>query len=140
MNTRRSSLWLLAAALIFTSAPVSAQTTAPSAITSASVQGNGDWKTNGKAVKPAQQWSISLLHSADNALRGRISVAGSPLLDGGNVEGKILGSTVSGTISDDAGSYIAAFRGTVGKTGMAGTYTDRTGETGSWRWAGPPPK
>ena len=96
MNMRRSSKWLLAAALAFAAAPVSAQTTT-SAITSASLQGNGDWKTDGKAVKPAQQWSINLLHSADNSLRGRISVAGSPLLDGCNVEGKIRGSTVAGT-------------------------------------------
>ena len=114
MNTRRSSLWVLAAALAFAAASASAQTTTTSAITSASLQGSGDWKTDGKAVKPAQQWSISLLHSADNSLRGRISVAGSPLLDGGNVEGKIRGSTVSGTVSDDSGNYIAAFRGTVG--------------------------
>ena len=78
MNTRRTSLWILAAALTFTSAPVSAQTTATSAITPASLQGNGDWKTDGRAAKPAQQWSINLLHSADNALRGRIAVAGSP--------------------------------------------------------------
>jgi hypothetical protein len=140
MSMRRSSWWVLASALAFAAASAFAQTTTTSAITSSTVQGGGDWKTDGKAVKPAQQWSISLLHSADNSLRGRISVAGSPLLDGGNVEGKIRGSAVSGTISDDSGSYIAAFRGTVGKTGMAGTYTDRTGETGSWRWAGPPPR
>ncbi len=140
MNRCRWSLWVLAAALTLAAASASAQTSTTSAITSTSLEGGGDWRTDGRAAKPAQQWTIQLLHSADNALRGRISVAGSPLLDGGNVEGAISGATVSGTISDDEGNRVARFEGKVTASGMSGTYRDRTGETGTWMWNGPPPK
>ncbi len=48
MNTHRWSLWVMAAALAFAAASASAQTTTTSAITSASLQGSGDWKTEAR--------------------------------------------------------------------------------------------
>jgi len=106
------------------------------AITARSIHGAGAWKTDGKAQRPAQQWDIDVTRSDDNSIRGRISVADSPLFTAGNVEGKIEGQTISGTISDDGGNQIATFSGTVTPTEMSGSYRDLTGEVGRWRWEG----
>ena len=139
MNMQRSSVFLVVAALALAPATAFAQSTAP-AITSTSLHGGGDWKTDGVQAKETRRWGLDVLRGPDNSLRGRISVADSPLLDGGNVEGRIKGSTVSGAITDDAGYHVATFTGAVTRTGMSGSYTDRTGETGTWSWDGPPPK
>jgi hypothetical protein len=57
------------------------------------------------------------------------------LLRTGTVEGKIRGKFVSGIVKDESGEVAARFTGRIEPDGsMTGTYTDRTGEVGSWRW------
>jgi hypothetical protein len=109
-------------------------------ITAREVHGGGGWKTDGKAQRSAQRWSLDVQRSDDDSIRGRISVADSPLFTDGNVEGKIDGRIVTGTISDDAGNRIATFTGIVTEIGMSGKYTDRTGEVGEWNWDGAVPR
>jgi hypothetical protein len=56
------------------------------------------------------------------------------------VQGVISGDAVLGTITDGDGNLIARFSGTVSKTGIQGTYADRTGEVGEWSWDGAVPQ
>ena len=110
------------------------------AITAHALHGAGGWKTDAKAVRPTQRWNLDVARGDDNSIRGRVRVADSPLLSAGNVEGQITGRSVSGTISDDDGHQIATFQATITRTGISGTYTDQTGETGQWSWDGPLPQ
>lgn len=113
---------------------------APVAITARNIQGTGGWQADGQRAAPTQRWSLQLARANDNSISGRVTLSGSPLAGAGNVQGHIVGSTLMGTIVDDAGLQVATFRGTVSNNGMSGTYTDRTGETGAWAWDGPPPQ
>ena len=113
---------------------------APAAVTAREAHVGGSWKPDHKEGRPTQRWNLDVRRGDDNSIRGRVSVADSPLLSAGNVEGKIDGHIVSGTISDDAGNPIATFTGTVTPNGMHGKYTDRTDEVGNWSWDGPPPE
>jgi hypothetical protein len=117
-----------------------AQATAPAAITATDISGSGSWQTDGKSTAPTQRWSLDLKRGADNSVYGRVTLTGSPLASTGYVRGKIDGQLVSGTIVDDTGNHVAAFEGTVNKSGMLGKYTDRTGETGEWAWEGELPQ
>jgi hypothetical protein len=57
------------------------------------------------------------------------------LLRNGTVEGKIRGGFLTGVVKDESGEVAARFTGRIEPDGsMTGTYTDRTGEVGSWRW------
>ena len=107
-----------------------------SALATASLVADGDWKTAGKPPQPAAWWALDLHREGENMLRGRVMLNNSPLGSMGNVEGQIDGSQVAGTIKDDDGTLIANFTGTVSELGFQGQYVDRTGETGEWRWSG----
>ena len=109
-------------------------------ITTSDIRGSGAWQTEGKLHRAAQQWSLDVAREPDNSIRGRISVNDSPLLSAGNVEGQIVGNRVSGKVSDDDGRHLLTFDGKVTSDGMFGTYTDRTGEVGTWAWDGLPLK
>jgi len=95
-------------------------------------QSSGAWNTEGRMPKPVQQWTLNVMRTPDNAIRGRISVSGSPIISEANVEGRISGFDISGTLSDDKGRQLASFRGTVSSTTASGTYKDYTGEEGTW--------
>jgi hypothetical protein len=114
--------------------------TAPAAITASQLHGGGKWKTSGKAAVATQQWHVDALRASDNALSGRVTLGGSRLAQAGNLVGRISGQSLSGNVVDDHGKQIVSFTGTVTATGISGTYTDRTGETGNWSWDGPLPK
>jgi hypothetical protein len=122
------------------SVPTSFAQTAPAAITAPQLHGGGGWKPAAKAALPGQQWHVDALRATDNTLRGRVSLGGSPLAAAGNLVGQISGQSLSGNVVDDNGKPIASFTGTVSSTGISGTYTDRTGETGNWSWDGPLPQ
>jgi hypothetical protein len=113
---------------------------APAAITASQLHGGGGWKTAGKAVLAQQHWHVDALRATDNTLRGRVTLGGSPLASAGNLVGQISGQHVSGNVVDDTGKEIVKFTGTITATGISGTYTDRTGETGNWSWDGPVPQ
>jgi hypothetical protein len=113
---------------------------APAAITAQQWHGGGGWKPSAKAAVAGQQWHVDALRATDNTLRGRVSLGGSPLASAGNLVGQISGQSLSGNVVDDAGKQIASFTGTIAATGISGTYTDRTGETGNWSWDGPVPQ
>jgi len=132
MMRRHRSEMVLALLLAVNAAPGAAQQTPAPTSGSEVHRSAGDWNTSGANPKPAQQWTLNVVRNADNSIRGRISVAGSPIIRDANVEGQISGLTVSGTLSDDAGRQLASFRGTVGPSGASGTYKDYTGEEGRW--------
>jgi hypothetical protein len=116
-----------------------AQSAPPAAITASQLHGGG-WKPSARAALATQQWHVDALRATDNTLRGRVSLGGSPLAAAGNLVGQISGQRLSGNVVDDNGKPIASFTGTIAATGITGTYTDRTGETGNWTWDGPVPK
>jgi hypothetical protein len=112
----------------------------PAAVTARDIAGSGAFKADGEKPVPMQRWDLQVTRGDDNSISGRVNLGGSPLANAGNVQGHLVGSNVSGTVTDDDGNKVASFTGTVTASGITGTYTDRTGETGSWSWDGPPPK
>jgi hypothetical protein len=112
----------------------------PAAVTARDIAGSGAFKADGKNPMPMQRWDLQVTRGDDNSISGRVNLGGSPLANAGNVQGHIVGTNVSGTVIDDDGNKVASFTGTVTANGITGMYTDRTGETGSWSWDGPPPK
>lgn len=76
------------------------------------------------------------------ALSGNVDVAGFPQIDGGHwgdVDWKVNGSQVTGTVRNSDGSVEGTFEGTITATGMSGKLTHVDGRTGLWSWNGPPP-
>lgn len=110
------------------------------AITARDIAGAGGWKTDGTAAHPLKRWNLDVHRGDDNSITGRVNLGGSPLASSGNVNGHIVGTLVTGTITDDDGKQVAKFHGQLNSQGMSGTYTDRTGETGSWSWDGQLPQ
>lgn len=106
----------------------------------AELHGSGDWAAADRAARATQRWSLDVARSPDGSLRGRISVADSPLLRDGNVEGQLKGNVLTGIIVDDEGKFLAKFFGTVSGAGVRGQYTDASGELGHWEWDGPLPQ
>ena len=98
--------------------------------------GNGGWQRNGAASPSAAHLSVDLVRDGDR-LSGTVDLAGSPLADRGLVSGTVRRDRVRGAIHSPAGAPIASFSGTVSRSGMSGTYRDRTGETGTWSWSAP---
>jgi hypothetical protein len=121
-------------------APASFAQTAAAPITASQLHGGGGWKTSGKAAVGTQQWHVDALRATDNSLSGRVTLGGSPLAQAGNLVGQISGQRLSGNVVDDNGKEIVSFTGTITASGISGTYTDRTGETGNWSWDGPLPQ
>lgn len=112
----------------------------PAAVTARDIAGSGAFKADGKNPAPIQRWDLQVTRGDDNSISGRVNLGGSPLANAGNVQGHIVGTNVSGTVTDDDGNKVASFTGTVTAKGITGVYTDRTGETGSWSWDSPPPQ
>jgi hypothetical protein len=135
--------WMVVAAVLLAAVATWNHTsfaqTAAAPITASQLHGGGGWKTSGKAALAQQQWHVDALRASDNTLRGRVTLGGSPLAQAGNLVGKISGQSLSGNVVDDAGKQIVSFTGTITASGISGTYTDRTGETGNWSWDGPLP-
>lgn len=131
------------AVLLGSAAAVLGQTAPPAVeapIAARRVAGGGSWQSDGGAVRATRRWDLQLSRGADDALTGRVTLQGSPLLSTGTVRARIIGRNVAGTVADDAGNRAITFQGTIEADRMSGTYTDRTGETGAWAWDGPPPQ
>jgi hypothetical protein len=102
------------------------------------VAGTGDWKSERQAVgRASQAWRIAATRGQDGSLYGRLEVDESPLLRAGNLSGWVVGKTVSGTVTDDDGGFLAKFEGEVDGEWMSGTYTSADGDRGTWVWAEP---
>ena len=110
------------------------------ALTATEIHGSGDWKTSGEAKRAPQRWNLDAVRFGKDSIGGRITVTDSPLLTAGNVEGKVSGSAVSGTIADDAGDVVITFRGNITQTGISGSYPERTGGVGEWLRGGEVPR
>lgn len=102
------------------------------------IRAGGDWGTTRQSMaRGGQRWNVDALRSHDNQIRGRIAVSGATLFDAANVEARLSGRGVSGTLLDDEGKELAEFEGRVTRSGASGTYRDRTGGEGEWKWEGP---
>lgn len=84
------------------------------------------------------RWNLEALRFVDDQVRGRIAVSGSDFLDGANVEARLSGRGVVGKLLNDDGRTLADFDGAMTKSGWSGTYRDKFGGSGSWRWTGQP--
>ena len=137
---RRIGIGVVAFALLFGVFPAEADESrpAPPAPEINAVAGTGDWKSERQAVgRAAQAWRIAATRGQDGSLYGRIEVDESPLLRARNLSGWVVGKTVSGTVTDDDGAFLAKFEGEVDGEWMSGTYTSADGDRGTWVWAEP---
>lgn len=114
----------------------------PTSAVARPVRSNGNWQCDGeRGAQVPQRWDIDLTRAADDALEGRVHLAGSPLLANGLLRGRVTGRRVAGSIDDAAGNHVADFVGVVAPNGsVRGSYQDRTGEVGRWSWDGPLPR
>ena len=107
------------------------------------VRGGGRWRLDGagaqrEALGAAERsWTLTALRTAEGELRGRVSLSGVAALAGANVEARLSGRGVVGTLRDDDGRVLATFEGAVGAAGAAGTFVHLGGGTGTWTWDGP---
>ena len=101
--------------------------------------GGGNWQSQRR--DPEQHgWQVQLKHSDDDSLSGRITVAGSSLIQNARIEGQVSGNEIYGVLVDDNDAQVGTFTGSIFKQGMSGTYTTADGDTGNWNWDGAPPQ
>lgn len=101
------------------------------------LRGSGEWQ---RGERGAQRWDIEVTYRDETTIEGRVTLAGSPLLRTGVLRGTLDGRRVSGSVSDQHGNQVATFTGAVLPSGLwRGSYQDRTGEVGQWRWNDAPP-
>lgn len=101
------------------------------------VRAAGSWgASQDSRTLSVQRWDVEALRTKDKQLQGRISIAGSSLFDSANVQGRLSGRGVSGSLLDDDGQELATFDGAVTPNGGYGTYRDHNGQTGEWQWSG----
>lgn len=109
----------------------------PPTSASEAIRASGQWRESMQArADNAQRWDVDALRLADQQIRGRIVVTGSPLFGSANVEGQLSGRGVTGKLLDDEGQELAEFEGAVTATGAFGTYRDSAGRVGEWSWTG----
>jgi hypothetical protein len=73
---------------------------------------------------------------------GTADVIGFPFIQSSSIsdiDWKVDGSTVTGTITAKSGSRLGSFEGTITATGMSGKFTHVDGRVGLWSWDGPIP-
>ena len=110
-------------------------------ITARTLRGGGGWEGGAGARRLPQRWDIDVTWADDDSLAGRVTLAGSALMQSGTLRGTIEGRRVAGSVTDAAGNHVATFVGTITPAGgLQGTYEDRSGEVGRWSWDGPLPK
>ncbi|GIW45590.1 MAG: hypothetical protein KatS3mg077_2872 [Candidatus Binatia bacterium] len=95
----------------------------------------GRWQSREPHDKPPRGIRIDGVERTGSQITGRVTLEGSRLLRNGTLEGSVRGTFVSGVVRDESGQVAARFVGQVRPDGtMTGTYTDRTGEAGTWQW------
>ena len=72
--------------------------------------------------------------AAASSQRAKAAAASDTVTDVGNIDWQVNGTTVSGTVTDDAGAQLASFSGSITAGATGGTYTAATGESGDWSW------
>lgn len=73
---------------------------------------------------------------------GTADVIGFPFMQGaavGDIDWRVDGSKVSGSITGKDGVVLGNFEGTITATGMSGKFTHVDGRVGLWSWNGPIP-
>jgi hypothetical protein len=73
---------------------------------------------------------------------GAADVVGFPIIDSGqwgDVDWKVNGTQVTGTVKNEKGEVEGTFDGTLTATGVSGKFTHVDGRVGLWSWDGPPP-
>lgn len=132
------------AVLIVLARPLAAQEVAAEAVRPA-VQSKGVLVLD---VEPTADDSAKRLavnihpNGSARAMSGAVDVAGFHQIDSGqwgDVDWKVNGSQVTGTVRNRDGSVEGTFEGTITATGMSGKLTHVDGRTGLWSWNGPPP-
>jgi hypothetical protein len=79
---------------------------------------------------------------AAQGVSGAADVVGFPIIRGGSwgdVDWKVDGSRITGTLKTKEGSIEGTFDGTISATGVSGKFTHVDGRVGLWSWDGPPP-
>ena len=96
----------------------------------------GRWQST-RFVRDAYPWHLQLQRNVkDGTISGRITVAGSGTLSVGSISGKITDTDVSGVITNQAGTRLGTFAGSLFAKGMSGTYETADGDVGTWSYAG----
>jgi hypothetical protein len=98
--------------------------------------GAGRWESVQDAGEK-RDWQIQVERYDDGAIEGSIVVVGSPYLHKARLEGRVDGKEVYGVLLGDGEKQVGTFAGTVGDTGLSGTYRTEHGDSGNWSWPGP---
>jgi hypothetical protein len=98
--------------------------------------GAGRWESVQDAGEK-RDWQIQVERYGDGAIEGSIIVVGSPYLHKARLVGRVDGSEVYGVLLGDGEKQVGTFSGTVGDTGLSGTYRTEHGDSGNWSWPGP---
>jgi hypothetical protein len=137
--------WILALALVLALPLARAQEAPPLEETlrndgpvraAVELRGEGAWKGREPSAAANQRWTLHVRRGADNSLRGQLTFLNSPLGATGTLEGRIVGDTITGTVSGDDGAELATITGVVTGDTVRGTYRDREGGEGQWWWIG----
>jgi hypothetical protein len=86
------------------------------------------------AVTQEREFDLQVRRDDGQVINAPVQIKGAEGFTGGDlgdVEWKVAGSTVTGTLTKN-GQQIMTFEGTAGATEMAGTFRTRGGQTGSW--------
>lgn len=100
------------------------------------LHGGGEWSDSAQRTVSDQSWNVNAVRMSDRSLSGRVAVSGSSVIREANLEGTLSGRGVFGRLLDDEGEPLAEFQGAVTKAGASGTYRDKLGNSGTWRWQG----
>jgi hypothetical protein len=79
---------------------------------------------------------------SQQTVSGSADVIGFPFIQStsvSDIDWKVDGSNVTGTITGKSGSVLGSFEGTITATGMGGKFTHVDGRVGLWSWDGPIP-
>jgi len=143
MTRIRLKWWVVAATVLSCTATISVPARAQPrpaqrpAVGARTMRGGGSWQKGAEVRRTTQRWEIDVTRADDDSLSGRVTLAGSPLMQSGVLRGKVAGRRIEGSLSDDAGNHVATFIGTLTPGGGGqGTYQDRSGEVGRWSWDG----
>ncbi len=98
---------------------------------------SGRWQS-ARFGTDARPWLAQVQRNiVDNSLAGQLTVIGSSRIGAAKISGRIEGSACAGVVTDDHGTQLASFTGTVTAAGMSGTYATPDGDSGTWETEAP---
>lgn len=122
--------------------PVSAQDSGATSLTGLTNRGALVMDVQATAVEAALRAAVSLQPNGQPSVSGVADVIGFPFIESGtigDIDWKVDGSQVAGSLTGKDGKTLGTFEGTTTPTGLSGKFTHVDGRVGLWSWNGPAP-